>query len=116
VKLLVHRLIARRLAQDATLVELARKELAQVRETREIRSYMWEWDALLSLPVAILRREIVRRDQRMTRLRISSPLWVLLDIRDADFRRQLWRSSRDALARRLRADGPPAAARTSTSS
>ncbi len=102
VKLLFHRLIARRLGEDPTLVELARVELAKIRERREERTYMHEWAELLALPVDALRREIVRRDARMTRLRISSPLGPLIDVRDPDLRRRIWRNARRALSVRIR--------------
>jgi hypothetical protein len=100
VKLLFHRLIARRLGQDPSLVVLARQELAKTRESREERTYMAEWDELLSRDIDTLRREIIRRDERMTRLRISSPLGCLIDVSDPDLRRRIWRSARQALAKR----------------
>lgn len=98
VKLLFHRLIARRLGQDPSLVELARQELAKIRELRAERTYMKEWEEILSLDVETLRRVIVRRDQRMTRLRISSPMGPLIDVRDPDLRRRIWRNARRALS------------------
>jgi hypothetical protein len=101
VKLLFHRLIARRLGQDPSLVALARDDLAKTRESREERTYMREWEQLLSLDVDVLRREIIRRDERMTRLRISSPLGCLIDVADPDLRRRIWRSARIALTKRL---------------
>ncbi len=98
VKLLFHRLIARRLGQDPSILELARVQLAKIRESREDRTYMHEWAELLALPAEILRREIVRRDERMTRLRNSSPLGHLIDVRDPDLRRRVWRNARRALS------------------
>ena len=100
VKLLFHRLIARRLGQDPSLVSLALDELAKIRARGEERTFMNEWAELLALPVDRLRREIVRRDERMTRLRISSPLGSLIDVRDPDFRRRVWRNARRALSAR----------------
>ncbi len=82
VKLLFHRLVARRLGQDPTLVDLARQELARQRTRAADRTCFAEWDELLRLDVGILRRELVRRDQRMTRLRLSSPFASVVDIRD----------------------------------
>ena len=101
VKLLFHRLIACRLGQDPSLVELARQELANVSEQREERTYMKEWEEILSLDVETLRRVIVRRDQRMTCLRISSPMGPLIDVRDPDLRRRIWRNARRALSANL---------------
>lgn len=101
VKLLFHRLIARRLGEDPSLVALARDAMAKTRESREERSYMREWEELLSLDVDVLRREITRRDERMTRLRISSPLGCLIDVADPALRRRIWRSARIALTKQL---------------
>jgi len=101
VKLLFHRLVARRLGQDPSLIILCREELARVRREREWRTYMDEWEDLLQLDVTTLRRVITRRDQDMTRLRASSPMGVIINVRDPDLRRRLWRSSRDTLMRQL---------------
>ena len=99
VKLLFHRIAARRLRDDPTLLERARAHLKEIRAQREERSYMDEWEELLSLDLASLRRVIVLRDERMTRLRISSPFPVLLGITDPDLRRRLWRNARHAVSR-----------------
>ncbi len=101
VKLLFHRLIARRLGQNPSLIVLAQEELARVRQARDFRTYMQEWEDLLKLDVATVRREIIRRDQRMTRLRISSPMGCLIEVADPDLRRRIWRSARQALSRKL---------------
>ncbi len=98
VKLLFHRLIARRLGQDPSLIALARQELERQRQRHPNRNYIREWEMLLSLDVATLRHEIIRRDERMTRLRISSPLGPLINVSDPDLRRRIWRSARRALA------------------
>jgi len=101
VKLLFHRLIARRLKEDPGLIEDARRELDRARQRFGQRDYIAEWEALLDQGVEVVRREIVRRDERMTRLRISSPLGGMIDLQDEDLRRRVWRSAREALARRL---------------
>jgi len=101
VKLLFHRLIARRLKEDPSLIDEARKDLDRQRARFGERTYIAEWEELLDRGVDAVRREIVRRDERMTRLRISSPLGVAIDVRDVDLRRRIWRSSRNALTRRM---------------
>ena len=101
VKLLFHRLIARRLKEDPSLLDKAREDLARQRARFGDRDQFAEWEDLLDQGVDVVRREIVRRTERMTRLRISSPLGFVMDFRDEAFRRRVWRSSRDALTRRL---------------
>lgn len=101
VKLLFHRLIARRLKEDPSLIESARKELEFMRERFGDPDFIGEWQELLDQGVDVVRREIVRRTERMIRLRISSPLGKVMDLSDEAFRRRVWRSSREALTRRL---------------
>ena len=101
VKLLFHRLIARRLGHDPSLVELARQELASQRRDLDDRECFREWEKLLNLDVATLRREIVRRDERMSWLRINSPLGPLINVGDPMLRKRVWRTARRALASRV---------------
>lgn len=99
VKLFFHRLIARRIGQDPSLLDVARRTLARQRERADLDCYD-EWDRLLRLDVATLRQVIIRRDERMTRLRSSSPLAGVIDMRDPELRRRIWRASRRALEKR----------------
>ena len=100
-KLLLHRIAARRLREDPTLLERARVHLEEIRAQRQERSYMGEWEDLLSLDVASLRQMIVQRGERMTRLRLSSPFPVLLGITDPETRRRIWRNARHAVCRMM---------------
>jgi hypothetical protein len=88
--LVFHRLIARRIGRDPALLD-------QVREVLARQPVGEEWKQLLQLDTEALRRAIVQRDERMTRLRASSPLAPLLDVRDPERRRRVWRSARRAI-------------------
>jgi hypothetical protein len=101
VKLLFHRLIARRLKEDPSLIDEARKDLERQRNRFGERTYITEWTELLDQGVDVVRREIVSRSDRMIRLRISSPLGAAIDVRDEAFRRRVWRCSFNALTRRM---------------
>jgi hypothetical protein len=101
VKLLFHRLIARRLKEDPSLLDEARKDLQRQRDRYGEMTYIAEWTELLDKGVDVVRREIVRRSERMTWLRISSPLGVAIDVRDVDLRRRVWRRSSIALRRQM---------------
>jgi hypothetical protein len=96
VRLLHHRLVARRLAADPGLIDDARRILQEWQRTRPQALWMEEWGALLSLPIPSLRRELTRRTERADRLRISSPFAVTpgVGIAAEDLRRRLWRMAK----------------------
>jgi hypothetical protein len=104
VKLLFHRLIARRLASDPDALDLAHAELDRQRLRRPGAVWIEEWATLLAQGADRVRAEIVRRDERMTRLRLSSPLVFMIDVKDEDLRRRIWRRSRQHLTRQARED------------
>ena len=54
-KLIMHRLIARRLGRDPSLVERAKISQAKIAERFVDRPFVREWDELLTLPAAELR-------------------------------------------------------------
>jgi hypothetical protein len=81
------------------LLDVARRTLARQRERADLECY-GEWDRLLRLDVGTLRQVIIRRDERMTRLRSSSPFASVIDVRDPELRRRVWRASRRALEKR----------------
>lgn len=91
VKLVFHRLIARRIGRDPAVLDQVRGVRTQQQSVNE------EWKQLLQLDTEALRRAIVQRDERMTRLRASSPLAPLLDVRDPERRRRVWQSARRAI-------------------
>lgn len=93
VKLMRHRMYARRIAEDPSLVDRARAVLAGLRERRPRAPWMEEWDRLLALPHADLRRFMTSRTGRAAWLRLSSPFALVegLRITDEATRRRLWR-------------------------
>ena len=95
-KLLMHRLIARALARDNSLVERARDSLADMARHFPDRTFVPEWQALLSLPVGKLRNLLTSRDQYMKRLRLSSPFVTAegVDFTDNALRRRIGRAAK----------------------
>ncbi len=98
VKLLLHRVVARRLMQDPTLLDKAAEILKSRRLQHGDRLYIGEWESLLDKGAEEVRREIVKRDERMTRLRISSPFATVVNFQDPALRRRVWRNARKYLA------------------
>jgi len=97
-KLLMHRIIARELRQDPTLIAEAREIIARERLAGLTNSYLDEWEAILALPVHETCRRIVQRDPDMYRLRISSPFGAApslsrLGLRDVEVRKRIWRKA-----------------------
>lgn len=89
-KLILHRLIARRLVREPELIEAARSRLNR---SASAPDHVREWDELLQLEPALIRRALVSRSERMTRLRLSSP-FAVSEFRDPAFRRRVWRLAR----------------------
>lgn len=95
-KLLMHRIVARRVSRDPSLVADAVRALSRAEARDPGRGYHAEWRSLLALPLAELRRILTRRDERMVWLRLSSPFMVLpgIDLTDPGLRRRIWRLAR----------------------
>jgi hypothetical protein len=104
--LIMHRLIARWLARDPSLVDRARSSLAKISTDFPDRSFVAEWEELLRLPTARLRVLLTRRDQRMKRLRLSSPFVVAegMDFRDERLRRRIRRAAKRIVGITLRSE------------
>jgi hypothetical protein len=100
-KLLMHRIIARLLARDPSLVARARSSLAAMARHFPDRTFVTEWESLLRLPVCGLRRLLTSRDQRMRRLRLSSPFMIAegIDFTDDALRRRIGRAAKRLAAR-----------------
>ena len=79
-KLLMHRLIARKLRRDPTIIE--RAKVVHVRQADQFAcwSFVGEWDELLALPPAYLVPKLISRDREMVRLRNSSPFYLVEDL------------------------------------
>lgn len=95
-KLLIHRLIARRIATDPQVVARAKALVSQARDGGDLD----EWRVLLSRDPETVRRAVVERSARMDRLRVSSPLALVAGLEDPDLRRRIWRKARRGLALR----------------
>jgi len=96
-KLAMHRLIARALARDPTVLATARGRWRRMADRHPDRSFVDEWGEVLSLPDAEIRALLVRRDERMTRLRLSSPFTLTsgsIDLTDVSVRRRIWKLAR----------------------
>jgi hypothetical protein len=102
-KLMMHRLIARELGRDPSLVERARISQTKMAERFADRPFVREWDALLSVPAAELRGRLTRRDSDMVRLRSSSPFVLAegVDFTDYDLRLRIQRAARRVVERGL---------------
>ncbi len=100
-KLIMHRLLARELARDANLVVRAREFLRQRAMRMPEREFTREWEQILSLPLAELRRALTGRSEEMARLRLSSPFPVVsrLGLNEIPLRRRIWRMARRSLER-----------------
>src|SRR5580704_19067768 len=72
-KLMIHRLIARAISRDPSLVEKAKISLDRSSQHFEGNSFVREWSELLDLPPSEIRHLLASRSERMTRLRLSSP-------------------------------------------
>ena len=94
-KLMMHRLIARSLARDASLVDRAKASLAKIATRFPDRSFVAEWQQLLRRPVPELRVLLTSRSQKMNRLRLSSPFVTAeeLDFTDQALRRRIRRAA-----------------------
>lgn len=91
-KLACHRLVARRIASDPALLERASEIVAEWSRESDRPDFVDEWREILAQPIAEIRRTIVLRDQRMERLRISSPfLAIRTECLDDNDRLRLWR-------------------------
>ena len=72
-KLMIHRLIAREVGRDPSLIDRAKISLDRSSSERYAGySFVSEWSDLLRLPPLQVRRRLTSRDEEMTRLRLSS--------------------------------------------
>ena len=110
-KLMMHRLIARRLRRDPTLVDKAKAAHARQADQFTNWPFVQEWQELLALPPGELAVKLVSRDREMVRLRNSSPFFLTEGIHfgDYDTRIRLRRAARRIVERRFSI--PPASAR-----
>jgi hypothetical protein len=102
-RLMMHRLIARELGRDPSLLDRARISQAKMAERFADRPFVREWDELLSAPAAALRTRLTSRDSDMVRLRSSSPFALAegVDFTDYDLRLRIQRAARRVVERGL---------------
>jgi hypothetical protein len=95
-KLIMHRLVARAISRDPSLVEKAKVSLERSSQHFEGYSFVREWSELLGHPLSEIRRLLVSRSERMTRLRLSSPFILAegIDFGDTALRRRIWRAAK----------------------
>ena len=95
-KLIMHRLIARRLSRDPSLVEKAKHSLSRSSDRFGNHTFIRDWSELLSLPISEIRDRLTRRDEQMTRLRPSSPFMLAegVDFEDEALRPCIWRAAK----------------------
>jgi hypothetical protein len=102
-KLMMHRLIARQIRRDPTLVEKAK--VAHARQADQFAGwpFVHEWDELLSLPPGELASKLISRDREMVRLRNSSPFYLAegIDFGDYDVRIRIGRAAKRVVERGL---------------
>lgn len=95
-KLIMHRLAARRLASNPSLIDVAKSRITGGSQPPE---YVSEWRDVLDLDAAEVRRTITSRSEKMERLRLSSPFGLVLDFTEPVLRRRIWRLARKGFAK-----------------
>lgn len=105
-KLMMHRLIARRLSHDHSLIERAKVSLGRSADHFGNYTFIHDWSELLNLPISEIRYRLTCRDEKMTRLRLSSPFVLAegIDFEDEALRRRIWRAAK-RIAVRSKEDG-----------
>jgi hypothetical protein len=100
-KLMMHRLIAREIGRDPSLVKKARVSLDRAAERFKDYSFVQNWNDVLDLPVPRVRQLLTSSDEEMTRLRLSSPFVVAdgIDSEDEALRRRIWRAAKRVAVR-----------------
>ncbi|HEV7369402.1 hypothetical protein [Arenibaculum sp.] len=96
-KLMMHRLVARRLAVEPALIDRARDALRSGSRDRPKLACMLEWERLLGLDPGVLRRRLTERSEEMERLRLSSPFAAVAGFQEPDIRRRIWSKARRGL-------------------
>jgi hypothetical protein len=106
-KLIMHRLIARLVARDPSLIDRAKISLLRTSTRFPDRSFVAEWEELLRLPAWELRARLTSRTQHMKRLRLSSPFVMAegVDFGDPTLRRRIRGAAGRLVARASRSAG-----------
>ena len=91
-KLIMHRLIARRIARRPQVISDIARSLPEPSDSEP--TYLQEWRNILGRGPEFVRCRIVERSEEMDRLRISSPLGGVVDFRDVSVRRRIQRKAK----------------------
>jgi hypothetical protein len=93
---MIHRLIARAIGRDLSLVKKAKVSLDRSSRRYDGYSFVCEWSDLLGLPPSKMRRRLTSRDEEMTRLRLSSPFVLAegIEFGDTALRRRIWKAAK----------------------
>ena len=102
VKLIRHRLIARRLAVDPEMIDRARQRFEGMAAEYGEADFVVEWRTILDAGLLKVRRRLVARDEDAYRLRLSSPFSTVsgLPLSDEALRRRIWRIGQRLVRRR----------------
>jgi hypothetical protein len=95
-KLIIHRLIARRLLRDPSLVARAQQSLTKMAGRFPDRPFVLEWEVILSRPAKEIATFLADRGDQAKRLRLSSPFVLAegIDFTDEALRRRIWRAAK----------------------
>jgi hypothetical protein len=101
-KLIMHRLVARKLARDPSLVGRARASLDKMADRFPDQAFVAEWDAILRRPVDEIVAVLVGRGEEARRLRLSSPFVLAegIDFTQEALRRRIGQSAKRLALRR----------------
>jgi len=98
-KLLMHRLVARRISQQPELIETVKRTLST--GPRSLSSSQ-EWLEILDRTPEEVRKMITSRSSRMTRLRVSSPFFSVVDLKDPSIRKRVWKIAKKGKTPKMR--------------
>lgn len=93
-KLIMHRLISRKVRRCPEILETVRKDIRKQSQQPKTPDYVFLWNDLLQMDVNFIARKLVERSDEMTKLRISSPLYQIIDLSDVQFRRRIWKKAK----------------------
>lgn len=93
-KLLMHRLVARRLAIRPEIIETAKRSLTFGPKSLHNNQ---EWLDILVLDPLEVRNLLTSRSSKMDTLRISSPFASFFDLQDPDLRKRIWRMAKKGI-------------------
>jgi hypothetical protein len=116
-KLIMHRLIARMLRRDRSLVVRATISHARMSAKFPGKTFVRDWFDLLARPIPEIRSLLVSRSLEMNRLRLSSPFVIAdgIDFSDPALRRRIWACAGRLAVRANSRDAGSSAARATAS-